>query len=49
MTPGNTLAVHLADDGLKQNEGRCPASFQPRTNTSFLSRLTFSLAIGQAF
>jgi outer membrane protein insertion porin family/translocation and assembly module TamA len=49
VTPGNTLAVHLADDGLKQNEGRCPASFQPRTNTSFLSRLTFSLAIGQAF
>lgn len=49
VTPGNSLAVHLADDGLRQAEGRCPASFEPRTNTSFLGRLTFSLAIGQAF
>ena len=49
VTPGNTLAVHLADDGLQQNEGRCPGSFQPRTRTGFGSRLTFSLAIGQAF
>ncbi|MEO8193163.1 MAG: BamA/TamA family outer membrane protein [Gemmatimonadales bacterium] len=49
VTRGNTLAVHLADDGLKQNEGRCPGSFAPRTSTGIGSRLTFSLAIGQAF
>ncbi|HEX6575078.1 MAG TPA: BamA/TamA family outer membrane protein [Gemmatimonadaceae bacterium] len=49
VTPGNTLAVHLADDGLRQNEGRCPSAFRPRSATSFTSRLTFSLAIGQAF
>ncbi|MEO5587982.1 MAG: BamA/TamA family outer membrane protein, partial [Gemmatimonadaceae bacterium] len=48
VTRGNTLAVHLADDGLKQNEGRCPA-YQPNSRTSFGSRLTFSFAIGQAF
>lgn len=49
VSPGNTLEVHLADDGsLRQNEGFCPA-FTPRTNKSFGSRLTFSLAIGQAF
>jgi outer membrane protein insertion porin family len=49
VTRGNTLAVHLADDGLRQNEGRCPGSFRPSTATNFGSRLTFSLAIGQAF
>lgn len=49
VTRGNTLPVHLADDGLRQNEGRCPGSFRPRTATNFGSRLTFSLAIGQAF
>jgi outer membrane protein insertion porin family len=48
VTRGNTLGVHLADDGLRQNEGRCPGSFQPG-NRSFGNRLTFSLAIGQAF
>lgn len=49
VTPGNKLPVHLADDGLRQNEQRCPGTFQPRTSTSLGSRLTFSLAIGQAF
>lgn len=50
VSPGNTLGVHLADDGtLRQNEGRCPATFTPRPNRSVGSRLTFSLAIGQAF
>ncbi len=49
VSPTNTLAVHLADDGLKQSEGRCPATFTPRTTNSIGSRLTFSLAIGQAF
>jgi outer membrane protein insertion porin family/translocation and assembly module TamA len=49
VSPTNRLAVHLADDGLKQNEGRCDATFTPRANKSVLRRLTFSLAIGQAF
>ena len=49
VTRGNRLAVHLSDNGLTQNEGKCPSSFQPATRTSFRSRLTFSLAIGQAF
>jgi outer membrane protein insertion porin family len=48
VTPGNRLAVHLTDNGLRQNEGRCPGTFRPGTE-SFGSRLTFSLAIGQAF
>ncbi len=48
VTRGNSLAVHLSDDGLKQNEGRCPG-FQPSTSNSLRSRLTFSFAIGQAF
>jgi len=49
VTRGNTLGVHLADDGLRQNEGRCPGSFTPGNARSFVRRLTFSLAIGQAF
>jgi outer membrane protein assembly complex protein YaeT len=49
VSPGNTLGVHLSDDGLKQNEGRCPATFTPRISNSLRSKLTFSLAIGQAF
>jgi outer membrane protein assembly factor BamA len=49
VSPGNTLAVHRSDDGLRQNEGRCPATFIPRTSNSIGRRLTFSLAIGQAF
>ena len=52
VSPGNTLAVHRPDPNsniLVQSEGRCPATFVPRSNTSFRSRLTFGLAIGQAF
>jgi outer membrane protein assembly factor BamA len=52
VSPGNTLAVHRLDPDsniLVQSEGRCPATFVPKSNTSFLSRLTFGLAIGQAF
>jgi outer membrane protein insertion porin family len=49
VSPGNILPVHLSDDGLRQNEGRCPATFTPRSSNSIGSRLTFSLAIGQAF
>lgn len=49
VSPNNELAVHLSDQGLKQNEGRCPSGFTPPSNNRFLSKLTFSLAIGQAF
>jgi outer membrane protein insertion porin family len=49
VSPNNTLPVHLSDAGLLQNEGRCPGGFTPNSNRSFLSKLTFSLAIGQAF
>jgi outer membrane protein insertion porin family/translocation and assembly module TamA len=49
VSPGNIIPVHRSDEGLKQNEDRCPATFTPRSNNSFGNRLTFSLAIGQAF
>lgn len=49
VSPGNIIPVHLSDEGLKQNEQRCPATFTPRSSTSVFSRLTFGLAIGQAF
>jgi hypothetical protein len=52
VSPGNTLAVHRPDPAsnvLVQSEGRCPATFLPSGSSSFRSRLTFGLAIGQAF
>lgn len=52
VSPDNTLAVHRPDptsNVLVQSEGRCPATFVPTSNGSFRSRLTFGLAIGQAF
>lgn len=50
VSPNNGLSVHLSDeDGLIQSSGLCSPSFTPRPNRTFLSRLTFSLAIGQAF
>jgi outer membrane protein assembly factor BamA len=49
VSPNNTIPVHLSDDGLVQNQGPCPGGFTPSSNKSFLSKLTFSLAIGQAF
>ncbi len=49
VTPGNTLPVRTVDGVLKQDEGSCRASFSPRSSGGFLSRLTFGLAIGQAF
>jgi outer membrane protein assembly complex protein YaeT len=49
VSPDNRLPVHLSDNGLVQNAGPCNPTFKPRTNRSFGSRLTFSLAIGQAF
>lgn len=49
VSPGNILPVHLVGGVLTQSEGRCPASFVPQSSSSFRRRLTFGLAIGQAF
>ena len=52
VSPNNRLAVHRLDpttNVLVQSEGRCPATFLPTGNSTFRSRLTFGLAIGQAF
>lgn len=52
VSPNNGLAVHRLDQNsnvLVQEEGLCAPSFTPTGNTSFRSRLTFGLAIGQAF
>lgn len=49
VSPGNTIPAHITNGVLSQAEAVCPASFQPPTQTSFRSRLTFSFAIGQAF
>lgn len=49
VSPGNTLRVSLVDGVLEQAEGICEAKFVPRPDNSFRSRLTFGLAIGQAF
>jgi outer membrane protein insertion porin family/translocation and assembly module TamA len=59
VSPGNTLPAHFttttpgADPTITQDAptgaSSCPASFQPVKDNRFLSRLTFSFAIGQAF
>ena len=52
VSPGNNLAVHRPDPTtsvLVQSEGQCPATFLPSGSSGFRSRLTFGLAIGQAF
>jgi outer membrane protein insertion porin family/translocation and assembly module TamA len=50
VSPRNTIGVHRTDEGiLVQNSDVCPSTFTPRPNRSISSRLTFSLAIGQAF
>lgn len=49
VTPGNVLPVRRDGDVLRQAEGRCPSGFSPPSDRGFLSRLTFGLAIGQAF
>ena len=51
VSPANVIPVHFdAEAGrLVQAEGRCPASFRPPDVSGFRRRLTFSLAIGQAF
>ncbi len=50
VSPGNALPV--TERGALpplQAEGACPATFAPAGGRSFLRRLTFQLAIGQAF
>ncbi len=50
VSPGNNLPV--TERGALpalQAEGPCPASFAPARGRSFIRRLTFQLAIGQAF
>ncbi len=49
VSPGNTLPVQRDSTGVLVQQGKCPATFQPARTTSFRSRLTFGLAIGQAF
>lgn len=49
VSPGNTLPVRSVNGALVQDEGRCNASFTPVGERGFRSRLTFALAIGQAF
>ena len=50
VSPGNALRVTAAADGtVQQASGSCPASFQPPRESSFLRRLTPSIAFGQAF
>jgi len=49
VSPGNVLPVRRDGDVLRQSEGRCPATFNPSNDNGVLSRLTFGLAIGQAF
>jgi outer membrane protein insertion porin family/translocation and assembly module TamA len=52
VSPNNRLPVHRVNatgNELVQSEGRCPATFVPSPNRTFRSRLTFGLAIGQAF
>lgn len=50
VSPGNTIPVAADSTGrLVQADARCPGTFQPPATKSFRSRLTFGLAIGQAF
>jgi hypothetical protein len=53
VSPQNTLPVQAVVQGtdtvLVQKSGSCPATFHPAGRNSFRSRLTFNLAIGQAF
>jgi outer membrane protein insertion porin family/translocation and assembly module TamA len=50
VSPGNNLPL-TERQGLPplQAEGTCPTNFAPPSGRSFLRRLTFQLAIGQAF
>ncbi|HJU72288.1 MAG TPA: BamA/TamA family outer membrane protein [Gemmatimonadaceae bacterium] len=50
VSPGNRLPITLRDPlPPQQAEGPCPTTFAPPRGRSFFRRLTFQLAIGQAF
>jgi outer membrane protein insertion porin family/translocation and assembly module TamA len=50
VTPTNTIPVTTDSTGtVVQGNGSCDAGYRPPRNRSFRSRLTFGLAIGQAF
>lgn len=49
VSPSNQLPVTLDGGVLRQAEGTCPGTYQPRQPRGFLGRLTPSFAIGQAF
>lgn len=50
VTPNNTIPVVTDSTGAQvQSAGACDAGYTPPKNRSFRSRLTFGLAIGQAF
>jgi outer membrane protein assembly factor BamA len=50
VSPNNRLLVtQHSTKTLVQAAGVCPATFHPAINTSFWSRLTLNLAIGQSF
>lgn len=53
VSPGNRLKVHTeviaGKPVLMQEEKACPSTFRPPADASFRSKLTLSLAIGQAF
>lgn len=49
VSPGNALPVTAVNGRLTQAEGPCPGTYAPRQPRGFWSRLTPSIAIGQAF
>lgn len=49
VSPTNTLPVTRQANRLVQADGPCPATYRPPRPPGFLSRLTPSIAIGQAF
>lgn len=49
VSPGNLLPVERVGGVVRQAEGPCPGTFEPPRPRSFWSRLTPSIAIGQAF
>ena len=53
VSPGNTLLVHrrtvAGNTVYEQDPGSCPAEFEPQRRSGFLSRLTPTFSIQQAF
>ena len=49
VSPGNTLEVRIVNGIATQQDGDCPASYEPKRGKNFWNRLTFSFSIGQPF